>query len=706
VSAVTGSEKASALQRGGRVPLALPRQLLRLRSDAALAERYLAGDESAFDVIYERHRPVVLAVCMGVLGTAHDAEDAAQETFSSLASELRSAAPAELRPWLIRVARNASIDLTRRRKHRLLTFDGEIPEIPARPQSGSAELENVISGIRELPENQRTALLMREMGGHSYNEIAETLETDEESVRGLISRARSGMRSYREATELPCAVARLEIETEPDARRYDKTVRRHLKVCKPCSHYRTQMRDDASAVRTAMPAEANAVIGGGIAGRGLSAGAFTAAKTGVAISQLAATCAASVCAVGAVGGLVILHPDTHMFGLTGVHLRSNRHVAPKVPKAHHVTRSASTHTTGGYHPQTPVQGLTQLSVPVVSRHHQQLDRIAYGAAATNGLRVVSGSDHARSAQGGSERHHHGSRIQGGAGAYGWGNYSHKHLDRRHWDHHSVGSRHSGSSSGSHSGSGSSLTTGGSSYSGPANGSTNPYGYGSGSGHPSTSGGYGGSGYDSPSSYGGPNHYDSPSTYGGASNHSSSSSYSGPGAYGGSTPYGDPSATAGTSTYSGPTMSGGSTTSAGSSSYGGAAADTGSTAPAGSGTATGSTTSAGSTNTGSTSTGSTNTGSTSTAGSTPAAGSASAGSSSDTGSTSTGGSSVAGSTASEGSSATASTPPATSSEPAGSTPATGSSQTAGSTTAAGSASTAKSSATGGSLAAGSQAASGS
>src|ERR1700733_1827347 len=213
MSAVSGGETEQEVVAPGagvstapgvRPPLAVPRRLLRMRSDATLVERFSAGDEAAFDVIYERHRPVVLAVSMGVLGTTQDAEDATQETFSALAVALRTRPPAELRPWLIRVARNASIDTTRRRRHRLLTLDGELPDIPARSASaGQAELAVVLDGIRELPEGQRMALLMRELGGHSYSEIAEFLETDEEAVKGLIARARVGLRTYREATELP-----------------------------------------------------------------------------------------------------------------------------------------------------------------------------------------------------------------------------------------------------------------------------------------------------------------------------------------------------------------------------------------------------------------------------------------------------------------------------------------------------------------------
>ena len=225
-----------------------------MRSDAALAERFAAGDEAAFDVMYERHRPVVLAVSMGVLGTTPGRRG--RDPGDVLGARSGAAHPAAGRaaPWLIRVARNASIDTTRRRRHRLLTIDGEIPEVPARPASaGKAELAVVLDGIRELPEGQRMALLMRELGGHTYAEIADFLDTDEEAVKGLIARARVGLRTYREATELSCASARATIAAEPDGRRYDKTIRRHLRTCASCRSYRAALRDDAKALRAALP---------------------------------------------------------------------------------------------------------------------------------------------------------------------------------------------------------------------------------------------------------------------------------------------------------------------------------------------------------------------------------------------------------------------------------------------------------------------
>jgi RNA polymerase sigma factor (sigma-70 family) len=300
--------------------LAAPRRLHKLRSDAALAERFAAGDESAFAVLYERHRAGVFAVCVGVLGAGHDAEDAVQESFAALAQTLRTSPPRELRPWLARVARNAAIDVARGRRRTLAT--DQLPELAAAPQGSSPEFDTVIAGIRELPENQRTALLMRELGGHSYLEIATLLEVDEEAVRGLIARARVGLRAYREASDLPCAAARAAIEAEPDGRRHNRTVRRHLRGCASCRSYRRALRGDAKALRSIVPAHAGAVAGGSALAGGLAA---KGALVGVGMTQVTAACAASVCAVG---GMVLLYPHHGAIPLRsrdpGVHLARAR----------------------------------------------------------------------------------------------------------------------------------------------------------------------------------------------------------------------------------------------------------------------------------------------------------------------------------------------------------------------------------------------
>jgi RNA polymerase sigma factor (sigma-70 family) len=339
------------------VLLATPRGVLRMRSDAALVQRFRAGYEDAFGVLYERHRAGVLAVCIGVLGSRHDAEDAAQDAFAALATALRTNPPRELRPWLARVARNAAIDVIRRRRavtEADETLEGQAP--------GTAdvrfELESVFAGLRQLPETQRTALLMRELAGHSYQEIGTLLELDESAVRGLIARARIGLRAHREATEMPCAAAREALATEPDGRRRDKTVRRHVRTCASCKAYGRGLRRDAVSLRTILPVPA-----GGFAGGGAIFGTLAAktALTGGALTQVTAACAVSVCAVG---GIALLVP----------------HGA-----AHHVHRAASARLVSAH------RGTGEASTPFATR---ALDRALSGPQATGHPRWSSASDQA------------------------------------------------------------------------------------------------------------------------------------------------------------------------------------------------------------------------------------------------------------------------------------------------------------------------
>jgi RNA polymerase sigma factor (sigma-70 family) len=304
--------------------LATPRRVLKMHSDAALAERFRAGDQEAFAVLYERHRACVLAVCIGVLGSRHDAEDAAQDAFAALAVALRTSPPREVRAWLARVARNAAIDVIRRRRA-VPSGDEDLESQAPTNTEVRAELESVLAGLRELPESQRTALLMRELGGHSYQEIGDLLALDETAVRGLIARGRIGLRAHREATEMPCAAAREALASELDGRHRDRTVRRHLRGCASCKAYGRGLRRDAHSLRAFGPAPVGGFAGGGAIFGGF---AIKTALTGGVLSQVTAACAVSVCAVG---GFALLYPHAAAY-----HPPARATAARAVTRAHRV----------------------------------------------------------------------------------------------------------------------------------------------------------------------------------------------------------------------------------------------------------------------------------------------------------------------------------------------------------------------------------
>jgi RNA polymerase sigma factor (sigma-70 family) len=222
--------------------------LNRLRSDRRLAERFRAGDDGAFAVLYERHRHRLLAICIGVVGSYEDAQDALDD----------------VRAWLSRVVRNAAIDLVRARR----VTDPLADEAPA-PGDGNpaaqveerAEVQELVSSLGRLPEHQRTALVMRELGGSSYAEIAGALEVDETAVRGLIARARLSLRAELEASELACATVREELAHQPDGRRRPAVVRRHLRACDGCREVAAGMRSDARVLRGLAPPAGLGLVG-------------------------------------------------------------------------------------------------------------------------------------------------------------------------------------------------------------------------------------------------------------------------------------------------------------------------------------------------------------------------------------------------------------------------------------------------------------
>ena len=281
----------------------------RLRSDRSLAERFRAGDETAFAALYERYRARVNAICIGVLGSREDALDASQEVFAAVATKLREEPPRELKPWLATVARNAAVDIARRRRPTVEADD----DVPSPRSSGSElELQELVSALRELPEQQRTALVMRELGGWSYDEIAASLGVDADAVNGLIARARLGLRAQREAAALVCSAVRESLAAEEDGRRRAAPIRRHLRSCTGCSEFNRALQADARTLRALLPGSALGLIAAIAALRPRATvvgglGAVKVALTGAG-AQIAAVCAVSACTVGGIVALDGLPP--------------------------------------------------------------------------------------------------------------------------------------------------------------------------------------------------------------------------------------------------------------------------------------------------------------------------------------------------------------------------------------------------------------
>ena len=168
--------------------------------DSVLMLRLADGDDAAFRVLIDRHLGAVVGLARRLLGETAEAEDIAQETMLRLwrTGHRLEIGAGGVRGWLLRVARNLCID--RQRSGRRVTVVEEVPEVvdPPRQLDGLEQAEvsaSVDKAMLELPERQRTALLLFHHEGLSMVEIGQEMDISAEAVESLLARGRRGLKA-------------------------------------------------------------------------------------------------------------------------------------------------------------------------------------------------------------------------------------------------------------------------------------------------------------------------------------------------------------------------------------------------------------------------------------------------------------------------------------------------------------------------------
>jgi RNA polymerase sigma factor (sigma-70 family) len=157
--------------------------------------------DRAFERLYERYVTDVYRYALAVLRNPDDAEDVTQTTFmNAYRAYKQGEEPIKPQNWLIKIAHNAC----RTRAIRASRRPSEVPldesmQQLAVPEQERPNLKNVLAALGRLPFNQRSALVMRELEGRSYDEIADTLGVSVAAVETLIFRARRSLRLRRDA---------------------------------------------------------------------------------------------------------------------------------------------------------------------------------------------------------------------------------------------------------------------------------------------------------------------------------------------------------------------------------------------------------------------------------------------------------------------------------------------------------------------------
>lgn len=167
-----------------------------LMEDHHLVERSRAGDVAAFEELVKRHQARAYAVAYRLLGRREDAQEVAQEAFARAYFRLAEfRGTAQFRTWLYRIVVNLATDFLRRRKPEVPENAAVFQMVDTRGNPGEhlhrQELrQNIEEAIKALPLDLRTVILLREMEGLSYAEIARVIRRPVGTVMSRLFHAR------------------------------------------------------------------------------------------------------------------------------------------------------------------------------------------------------------------------------------------------------------------------------------------------------------------------------------------------------------------------------------------------------------------------------------------------------------------------------------------------------------------------------------
>lgn len=311
--------EASTLSHSDLVGLRAPSAFLRLQSDEKLVTLTRRGNQAAYEALVGRYHARILGFTKHMLASKEDAEDVTQEAFSAAYSAMMAdQREINVKPWLYRIARNRSLNHLRRQSavgvddfDHHVAHHGRTTEDEAHQRE---DLRQLMSDVRELPESQRTALLLREIDALSYEQIAEAMETTVPSVKSLLVRARGGLAEAAEARLISCEEARQEMtEAAEGLTKISAPVRRHTRDCDRCTGYRAALKQNNKALALLLPigpillikkliiAHIGSSVGaGGAAASTASSGMLSGAIGSVAVKTAATVAAAALVTAGAV----------------------------------------------------------------------------------------------------------------------------------------------------------------------------------------------------------------------------------------------------------------------------------------------------------------------------------------------------------------------------------------------------------------------
>jgi RNA polymerase sigma factor (sigma-70 family) len=183
-------------------PMAVGGLVMEKQTEASVAERLMARDESALRELIDRYGSIVLGVARRIVAEPSYAEEVAQDAFVALWRRPGSFDPARgsLQSFLVGIARNKAVDLVRREESMRRRTEDLMAEAATGPATTTMDRVHDVTDIQRamslLPEVQRQAISLAYFGGRTYREVAAELDIPEGTAK---TRLRDGLLRLRQA---------------------------------------------------------------------------------------------------------------------------------------------------------------------------------------------------------------------------------------------------------------------------------------------------------------------------------------------------------------------------------------------------------------------------------------------------------------------------------------------------------------------------
>ena len=176
-----------------------------MQGDELLLRRACKGDVQAFEELMQSHESRIYAIALRMMGNREDAQDCAQEAMVRIYRAMGSfKGQSALATWIYRITMNTCLDELRRRKARKVTsLDSLVDNGWSPTDTGDTPEEHGLrvekqnahnQAIQSLPDDMRAAIILRDVKGYSYDEIASILDANVGTIKSRISRGREKLR--------------------------------------------------------------------------------------------------------------------------------------------------------------------------------------------------------------------------------------------------------------------------------------------------------------------------------------------------------------------------------------------------------------------------------------------------------------------------------------------------------------------------------